>query len=77
MVATIVLLLLSIATVVAISIFESRQVDKTARLVAHTNEVLVHTESLLSSVKDNESVPGVMYLPGKKLSWTRWKDQAY
>lgn len=66
MVATIVLLLLSIATVVAISIFESRQVDKTARLVAHTNEVLVHTESLLSSVKDNESGSRGYVLTGQK-----------
>ncbi|HMU11117.1 MAG TPA: PAS domain S-box protein, partial [Ferruginibacter sp.] len=66
MVATIVLLLLSIATVVAISIFESRQVDKTARIVAHTNEVLVHTESLLSSVKDNESGSRGYVLTGQK-----------
>lgn len=66
MVATIVLLLLSIATVVAISIFESKQVDKTARMVAHTNRVLVHTESLLSSVKDNESGSRGYVLTGQK-----------
>ncbi len=66
MVATIVLLLLSIATVVAISIFESRQVDKTTKLVAHTNEILVHTESLLASVKDNESGSRGYVLTGQK-----------
>jgi len=66
MVATIVLLLLSIATVVAISLFESKQVDNTAKLVAHTNEVLVHTERLLSSVKDNESGSRGYVLTGQK-----------
>ncbi len=55
LVATIVLLLLSVATLVAISISESKQVDNTAKMVAHTNEVIMHAESLLSSVKDNES----------------------
>ncbi|MBL0182256.1 MAG: PAS domain S-box protein [Chitinophagaceae bacterium] len=66
MVATIVLLLLSIATVITISIFESKQVDNTAKLVAHTNEVLVHTERLLSSVKDNESGSRGYVLTGQK-----------
>lgn len=66
MVATIVLLLLSIATVVTISIFESKQVDNTAKLVAHTNEVLVHTERLLSSVKDNESGSRGYVLTGQR-----------
>lgn len=66
MVATIVLLLLSIATVIGISISESRQVDKAARLVSHTNDVLVHAESLLSSVKDNESGSRGYVLTGQK-----------
>lgn len=66
MVATILLLLFSIAAVISISIFESKQVDNTSRLVAHTNEVLVHTEMLLSSVKDNESGSRGYVLTGQK-----------
>ena len=66
LVAVIILLLLSIATVVIISISESRQVDKTTKMVSHTNEVLQHAEALMSSVKDNESGARGYVLTGQK-----------
>lgn len=66
LIAVIILLLLSIATVTIISIAESRQVNKTARLVEHTNEVLKHAETLMSSVKDNESGSRGYVLTGQR-----------
>ena len=49
------LLLLSIVSIVLISILESKSVNKTAKLVTHTQDVLYHTERLLTLVIGNET----------------------
>lgn len=66
-VAVIALLLLSITTVLFISISESRQVNQAARMVDHTEQVLIHTERLLLAIKDNESASRGFTLTGEKL----------
>lgn len=49
------LLLLSIVSIVLISILESKSVNKTAKLVTHTQNVLYHTERLSILVIGNET----------------------
>lgn len=66
-VAVIALLLLSITAVLFISISESRQVNQAARMVDHTEQVLIHTERLLLAIKDNESASRGFTLTGEKL----------
>ena len=66
-VAVIALLLLSITAVLFISISESRQVNQAARMVDHTEQVLIHTERLLLAIKDNEAASRGFTLTGEKL----------
>ncbi|MEK7199166.1 MAG: CHASE3 domain-containing protein, partial [Bacteroidota bacterium] len=63
----IVLLLLSTVTIMVVSISESRQVNDTAKLVAHTQEVLIHSGKLLSFAIDNESGLRGYLLTGQKV----------
>lgn len=63
----IVLLLLSTVTIMVVSISESRQVNDTAKLVAHTQEVLIHSGKLLSFAVDNESGLRGYLLTGQKV----------
>ncbi len=66
LIAVIALLLLTIATVTAISISESRQVSQTTKMVSRTNYVLQHAEELMTSVRDNESGARGYMLTGQK-----------
>ncbi len=48
------LLMLIIITVITLSLFQSKQVNSSAEMVTHTQEVLIHSEKLLSAVINNE-----------------------
>ncbi len=49
------LLLIAVSVVIAVSFFQSRQVDDASKMVAHTQEVLIHAEKILSYTIDNET----------------------
>lgn len=55
LVAGTVLLLLSLAAIIIFSISRSKQVKETTRWIAHTQEVLIQSEKLVSAVSDNEA----------------------
>jgi PAS domain S-box-containing protein len=55
LIAVIALLLIAVSVVIAISVFQSRQVNNAAKMVAHTQEVLIHAEKILSYTIDNET----------------------
>lgn len=63
----IVLLLLSTVTIIVVSISESRQVNDTAKLVVHTQEVLIHSGKLLSLAVDDETGLRGYLLTGQKV----------
>ena len=48
--------MLIIITVITFSVFQSKQVNASAEMVTHTQEVLIHSEKLLSSVINNERI---------------------
>ena len=63
--AVIILLFVAISIVIAISYFQSLQVKKTAGWVSHTQEVLIHSEKILSLTVDNETGSRGYILTGK------------
>ena len=65
-IAGIAVLLLSAAAIIYISIAEFRQINATAKMVAHTQEVLIHSQKLLSLVTDNEAAARGFILTGQK-----------
>jgi PAS domain S-box-containing protein len=62
----ILLLLLTIIIVIIISIFQSKQVNTSAALVNHTQEVIISTERLLSELTDNESASRGYVITGQE-----------
>ncbi len=55
LISVILLLLFSVVFTVFVSISQSGKVSETGKMVAHTQEVLIHTQRLLSSALDNET----------------------
>ena len=66
LIAGIVLLLLSVATIIIVSIDEEKQTNFASKQEAHIQEALFHSQKLLSLVIDNEAAARGFVLTGKK-----------
>lgn len=62
---TIAILLITIAIVVVAAISNFRQVNASAKLVAHTQEVIIQSEKILSLLLDNQAVSRSYAITGK------------
>ncbi|WP_255155160.1 CHASE3 domain-containing protein [Ferruginibacter sp. HRS2-29] len=60
------MLLVTIIIVIVISIFQSRQINSSAELVNHTQDVLLNTEKLLAELTNNESASRGYVITGQK-----------
>ncbi len=79
LISGIALLLLAIVIIIAVSISQSQQVNRTAKMVEHTQEVLIIYEKLLSFAIDNNET-GSLFLALATLEIKRaglWKNLIY
>ncbi|MFT3680752.1 MAG: CHASE3 domain-containing protein [Ferruginibacter sp.] len=66
LITVIILLMLTISIVIAVSFFQSKKVDETAKMISHTQEVLIHSEKILALSTDNETGSRGYILTGQR-----------
>ncbi|MES2850221.1 MAG: CHASE3 domain-containing protein, partial [Bacteroidota bacterium] len=64
--ATILLLLAAVAVILLVSLSHSKQVNETAKLVEHTQDVIISSEKVLSFAVSNETASRGFAVAGKQ-----------